>query len=108
MIRCIRCNKRPVVPIWIGEIAYCNSCANQEVKNLKAENKRLKAENVELLEDAFREIAIESPDGWFDSCGRSTACDYGDKLVELGLWEKRPCGVGRRQWYRPKSTGGGE
>ncbi len=60
----------------------------------------------ELAESAFLEIATETTEGklkgWWDSCARREACDAGDKLVELGLWEIHPtAGYGRRQFYRP-------
>ena len=72
MIRCIRCNKPPIVPIWIGEVAYCNSCATQEVKNLKDENERLR-ELLRRVEPVLEHTMPPSPD---HICGTPDAfCD---------------------------------
>jgi hypothetical protein len=67
----------------------------------------MRSEIVELLVEAFCEIASETPSrpGWWCSNGRSTATYYGDKLVELGVYERHHDGLGRVQWYRPRHTG---
>ena len=69
------------------------------------EIERLREELAELIDDAFRRFASEQyggdRHGWWDTCGLTLAMMYGDRLVELGLWEKHPTGHGRRWWYRP-------
>ncbi len=69
------------------------------------EIERLQAEVADLTEEAFRLIArLETGgphEGWYDSMARTDAINYGDRLVELGLWERHPDGYGRRWWYRP-------
>jgi len=60
------------------------------------------------IEYAFRQIArkIERGDlaGWWDTCALSTARDLGNRLVQLGTWERHPDGSGRRQFYRPREN----
>jgi len=73
----------------------------------EAEVARLKSELVELLEECINEIGCRGKDdrvGWTFSMGRRTVCDAGDRLVEMGLWERHPRGVGKTQWYRRKPT----
>lgn len=66
---------------------------------------RLCEDLAELLEDAFCQLAHKEKrgdrQGWWDTCAITTAKIQGDRLVELGLWEKHPTGYGRRWWYRP-------
>lgn len=87
----------------------CSHCECLDCCDNTNEVGQLRRELAELLEEAFREIATEIPDGpmagWWDSNARSTACAYGDRLVELGLWERHPDGYGRRQFYRPLQSG---
>lgn len=62
----------------------------------------LRADLAEYLDDAFRGQAHLGKDGWWDSQSNSSVWLWGEKLVELGLWEKdQTRGLGRRQWYRP-------
>jgi len=74
------------------------------------EIERLREEIVELLEKAFKEIAgyegEGEREGWWDSMAGSTAAGYGDRLVELGTWERHPDGCGRQWWYRPVEPAG--
>lgn len=75
-----------------------------------AEIVRLREEIAELTDEAFREIAHlctgrDPRAGWWDSCARSTARNLGDRLVELGKWERHPDGWGRRWFYRPINEG---
>jgi hypothetical protein len=76
------------------------------IECLQAENARLQDDLAEHVEDAFCQLAHLEDDGWRDTMASSTAMDLGDKLCELGLWERRPGGHGRRQWYRPVAKGG--
>lgn len=39
--------------------------------------------------------------GWWGTCALSHVCEAGDWLVEKGLWEIKPDGYGRAQFYRP-------
>jgi len=59
----------------------------------------------ELLEGVMYQFCCRIDDGelagWYDSNALSVTCDVGDKLVELGLWERHPDGYGRRWFYRP-------
>jgi len=78
----------------------------ERVAELEAENKALREQVVEALEDAFFAIAhlVAEGDrqGWYDSQARSTARSAGDELVELGVFERHPDGYGRRWFYRRK------
>ena len=67
---------------------------------------KTRAELVKYLGEAFRAAGayyVESGDkaGWWDSGAHGTVRDFGDRLVELGLWERHPDGYGRRWFYRP-------
>ncbi len=71
-------------------------------EQLQAKVVRLQEELVEYVEEAFRQIAYRQFDGWWDSQAMSAACSFGNKLVELGMWERDTTrGTGRWQWYRP-------
>ena len=67
----------------------------------------LRAELAEYLEEAFCQMAAFTKGddtehgGWWDTCAISTTRDIGDRLGEMGLYERHPDGSGRRQWYRP-------
>ena len=68
--------------------------------------KRLEGEIIEACEDTMYQECHKEPEGsdyagWFDTMGRSHRCTAGDRLVQLGKWERGPGGTGRRQWYRP-------
>jgi len=88
--------------------------AMYEDKDLKekaeAELARVLQEFGEFADEAMRNEAsfIEDDDGdkagWWDSCSMSGVRDLGDKLVELGLWERHADGYGRRWFYRPKAA----
>ncbi len=69
---------------------------------LLAECKALREELIEKLQEAFYQIATLYPINgrWWDNGALTTTLHLGDRLVELGVFEKRP-GVGRRQFYRP-------
>lgn len=56
----------------------------------------------EYAEDVLLECGHRQEDGWIDSCARNTAVEAGDRLVDMGLYERHPDGHGRRQWYRRK------
>ena len=72
---------------------------------------KLEEEREELLwtlDSAMRHLAhyiSEDEDsenvGWWDSMALSVIQDIGDTLVEAGLWERHPEGIGRRWFYRP-------
>ena len=68
----------------------------------------LELELAETYEEAFLEIATLI-DGWYCSNARNTAIYYGDKLVELGVYEKdSKRGHGRVQWYQRVAESAGE
>lgn len=77
-----------------------------ECVDLQEEIKSLKAELIEFLDEAIRCRAYLVKDGemagWWDSMASSDVCDFGDRLVELNVWERHPDGYGRRWFYRPK------
>lgn len=68
----------------------------------------LKAELAGWLDIAFRLRAYEvrrgARAGWWDTQALSQVKLLGDRLVELGKWERHPSGRGRRWWYRPKAV----
>lgn len=78
-----------------------------EIERLRAANALLRAELAEVYDGVVRQDGFLMSgeggtwDGWWDSMGLSHVCDAGDRLVELGRWERHPDGVGRRQFYRP-------
>ncbi len=83
-------------------------CSAALIARQAKEIEKISAERNELLSDLFMEIASYRPDfedegisGWWDTCARTTAKLAGDRLVEFGLWERQPGGVGRRWLYRP-------
>jgi hypothetical protein len=59
----------------------------------------LEAEIAERCEDVMDAGAASG--GWVDTMALSHIRNAGERLVELGLWERRPGGFGRRQFYRP-------
>jgi hypothetical protein len=65
------------------------------------------ADYLDLIADAFCQTAHFIRDegsefnGWYDTGCISTARDLGDCLVEAGLFERHPEGLGRRWFYRP-------
>ena len=63
----------------------------------------LEQELADALESIVYGQGHQDPDGWIDSMAMSDVCDAGDRLVELGLWDRKDGGYGRRQWYRPKA-----
>jgi hypothetical protein len=59
-------------------------------------------ELIDVLQEAFYEIADVDDDGWWDTMGRSEAVHYAERLHKLGVFERDTSrGCGRRQWYRP-------
>lgn len=66
---------------------------------------KLRAELIEWLGEAMRSEAYCEPDGpyrgWWDTMAKSYVMDIGDRLVELGAWDRHPDGYGRRWFYRP-------
>lgn len=81
-----------------GHCVYCRCLAAE------AKVRQLEEELTEELDMAFRQIAHYGDDGWWDTLALSTAVDLGDRLAELGTWERRADGVGRVQFYRPVKT----
>jgi hypothetical protein len=68
--------------------------------------RELERELAEYLDPAFRQIASRQPDGWWDTMALSTAFHLGERLVEMGLWERMAGGgISRRQFYRPIDQG---
>lgn len=76
-----------------------------EVAKLRAKVERLRGELLKVLNAAMREgapyITTGDRQGWWDSEARRSICDIGDRLVELGIWERHPDGYGGRWFYRP-------
>lgn len=81
----------------------CIAAVQGVLEGLRAES----AQMLDLLDSAMREIAhypgdpLEGDGVWWDTMSLSTACEIGDMLVTLDLWEKQEGGHGRRQFYRP-------
>lgn len=94
----------------LGQPANATSPAQMDRYVLAVEVKRLREELAEHVENAFCQVASHGKNGWCCTDGLSTAVGLGDKLVALGLWEKKPGFSGRVQFYRPLETGqvGGE
>lgn len=72
------------------------------------ERDRLREELIEWILDYFHTNAHEEKDGpmagWWDTMAMSSVLNAGDKLVELGLYERHPDGVGRRWFFRSKKA----
>jgi hypothetical protein len=78
----------------------------EELTQLRAEVERLRAEIIPLLRTivicgGYPEPEGSSRAGWYGAMALSHVRDAGDRLVELGVWERHPDGAGRMQWYRP-------
>lgn len=68
-----------------------------------AEIERLREELIEVLTDAFYEVAAQV-EGWYCSNARSTANSAGERLVEFGVFEEDEArGHGRVRWFRSKA-----
>lgn len=61
----------------------------------------LKIQLIEALEAIVYACGSAADDGWYDSMCLSHVVDAGDRLVVLGVWERRVGGCRRRQFYRP-------
>ena len=83
-----------------GNVQNDARTVEKEIEELRAEN----AEIAELTEECFQVLAFLVPkgemNGWWDTCALTSAKNYGDRLVEFGLYERHPDGVGRRWFYR--------
>ena len=79
-----------------------------EYRKLDVEVERLQAELSDMTEEAFCNAAhCEQKgkyEGWWGTNATSSVKGLGDRLVELGLWERSQDGYGRMWWYRRKST----
>jgi len=86
-------------------IAPLKHAARLLLEETETKVKRLQDELAELLDTAFRNSACYIKDGhwagWWDTEAMTDNVVLGDRLVELGLWERHPDGVGRRWFYRP-------
>ena len=82
----------------LSRVAVIHNWHWQKVANRIA---RLEAELVQALTDIVVNVGYIQSDGWIDSMAHSCVCDAGDRLVEMGLCERKDGGCGRRQWYRP-------
>lgn len=133
MSECCHCDA--ILNFEEGAVILCRQCAEAQeaqlavekswrkqaedrIQDLKAARDRRRAlldkaeaELAELLDEAFRGQAylIKEGDmmGWWDSQALSSVQYWGDRLVELGTWERHPKGFGRRWFYRPKQVGEG-
>jgi len=83
-------------------------CSRRQLAQAREENTRLLEEMVEHLDCIMRSEGILETqgkrEGWWDTGALSHVKDAGDRLVELGKWERHPNGYGRRWWYRPLAT----
>lgn len=74
----------------------------------EAEIGRLKEESVELHEMILLAEGFHIRDGemagWIDSCCMTDAVLSGERLVELGIYERHPNRAGRRSFYRRKDA----
>lgn len=74
----------------------------------EAEIERMKEEAVELHETILLAEGFHIRDGemvgWIDSCCMADAVISGDRLVELGIYERHPNRAGRRSFYRRKDV----
>lgn len=107
-----RCEPDPTVPEEItayecgtfadgdGVLILGESCMGNQNIQLKAENAKLLEELAIVLNEIICNVG-HYDDGWWDTLAMSSAMEAGDRLVELGLWERKPGGHGRRQFYRP-------
>ena len=70
------------------------------LKRAEAVVRKLQTEAAEEVEDRFRCDAMLIKDGdragWWDTMALSHVMEAGDRLVELGEWERHPDGYGRR------------
>ncbi len=94
-----------------GELADECRCRTVVVEQ-RAKIERLRAEIQEWCVEALEGIGMRSDDGWVCTNALSGAYAAGERLVELGTWERKPTGPGRIQWYRPikaadEAEGGG-
>jgi len=68
----------------------------------------LMEELVEWIEDCITSNGHYCKDGkyegYYDSMASSSTMAAGERLVELGLWEKHPDGTGRRWFYRRRKS----
>ena len=75
------------------------------VKIAISQAKSARVELIQSLEDTVNSAGhLETTGvyaGWHDTMALSTVRDAGDRLVELGVWERHPDEKGRRAWYRP-------
>lgn len=84
--------------------AFVEAKVASRTAELQAANARLREELVEWWETEIYSAGYHETSGefkgWWDSQADSGVVDAGEKLVEAGLWEQHPGGVGRRQWFR--------
>jgi len=95
---------------FLGEPEDCSwgrdgSGAVKELNRLDAEVERLRAELKEYLEMAFCSMAKLCKGGehkdWWSTRGLGDVRRMGDRLVDMGIFERHPDGQLRCQWYRP-------
>ena len=79
--------------------------AHATIANLRRQLAEAREEVAELVQEIFTEgaahIVAGDMAGWWDTCGRTSMMEAGDRLVALKLWERHPGGYGRRWFYRP-------
>ena len=79
-----------------------------ELDAAEAEIERLREEAVELHETILLAEGFMVRDGemagWIDSCCMTDVVISGDRLVELGIYERHPNRAGRRSFYRRKDA----
>lgn len=71
----------------------------------------LTSELIQSLADVVTQCGYYVPQsekygGWYDTQALKYVMEAGDRLVELGVWEKHPEGTGRRWFYRPLRAAG--
>lgn len=78
-----------------------------ELREKAAERNSFRNELIFSLTVAMTQGFLDQKSGWRDSMSNSDVLYAGNRLVELGLWERRPDGVGRRQFYRELAEASG-
>lgn len=85
------------------------ACEKARADTAEEEVEDLKKELAQWLDEAMRSLGFYEKDGprkgWWETTALRTVRDIGDRLVELGTWERHPDGHGRRWWYRPVEKG---
>jgi hypothetical protein len=85
-----------------------------DLRRIADELAALRQEVIELNETILLNVGHTMTDrdrqpekvGWIDACALRDATMAGDRLCELGVYERHPSGIGRRWFYRRKANAG--